>query len=296
MPKPTRDHDELHPMRESSIWIVLIIVSLLLIAGALWWRWSQRPAPAVQPAAVEVAQPTPETGPAQPEETTPEHPIETPPDEASLPPLANSDVQITDAIRGILSRKAISMLSLDNIVRHVVVTVDNLPNERASALHWPIRTTPGRFTVEGPADQQTIAASNSARYTSFVQLVESVDTGKMVALYKHFYPLFQTAYRDLGHPNGYFNDRLVAVIDDLLQAPEPQGPLHVILPPINSGVDVPITRPWVRYEFEDSKLESLSAGQKIMLRVGPSNERRLKAKLTALRAQIASIKQADNQN
>jgi len=52
--------------------------------------------------------------------------------------------------------------------------------------------------------------------------------------------------------------------------------------------DVPSTRPWVRYEFADPQLQSLSSGQKIMVRVGLENERRLKVRLKALRALVAT--------
>ena len=38
-------------------------------------------------------------------------------------------------------------------------------------------------------------------------------------MYKQYYPLFQQAYVDLGYPEGYFNDRLVEVIDHLLATP-----------------------------------------------------------------------------
>jgi len=48
-------------------------------------------------------------------------------------------------------------------------------------------------------------------------------------------------------------------------------------------------QPWVRYEFEDPQLEALSAGQKILVRMGPSNARQVKAKLRELRAAIATI-------
>lgn len=51
---------------------------------------------------------------------------------------------------------------------------------------------------------------------------------------------------------------------------------------------VPSVRPWVRYEFVDPALEALPAGQKIMLRVGPVNERRLKARLTELRRALVA--------
>jgi hypothetical protein len=48
----------------------------------------------------------------------------------------------------------------------------------------------------------------------------------------------------------------------------------------------PSLMPWVRYQFADPALESLASGQKIMVRVGSVNERRLKAKLRALRKEL----------
>jgi hypothetical protein len=47
---------------------------------------------------------------------------------------------------------------------------------------------------------------------------------------------------------------------------------------------VPSTQPWLRYEFADPTLQSLSSGQKILLRVGPTHRQTLKAKLAELRA------------
>jgi hypothetical protein len=43
----------------------------------------------------------------------------------------------------------------------------------------------------------------------------------------------------------------------------------------------------VRYRFADPELEQLAAGQKILIRMGTVNERRLKAKLAELREAIA---------
>jgi hypothetical protein len=41
------------------------------------------------------------------------------------------------------------------------------------------------------------------------------------------------------------------------------------------------------YQFEDPTLEARSAGQKILLRMGGAEARRLKAKLSDLRSQVA---------
>jgi len=44
----------------------------------------------------------------------------------------------------------------------------------------------------------------------------------------------------------------------------------------------------VLYEFDDPQLESLTAGQKILVRMGLDNERRVKARLAELRGLIAA--------
>jgi hypothetical protein len=97
----------------------------------------------------------------------------------------------------------------------------------------------------------------------------------VATVYFRLYPLFQLAYEDLGYPGQYFNDRLVEVIDDMLRAPEVEGLIQ-------------LTQPKVFYEFADPRLEGLSAGQKLMIRIGPANEAIAKAKLRDLRKAVAS--------
>jgi hypothetical protein len=63
-----------------------------------------------------------------------------------------------------------------------------------------------------------------------------------------------------------------------------EGPMKLELTDVKGPI--PSERPWVRYQYADPSLESLSAGQKILLRVGPVNGRRLKAKLAEIRAEL----------
>ena len=86
-----------------------------------------------------------------------------------------------------------------------------------------------------------------------MKLVNAVDTAKLVALYVRYYPLFQQAYRELGYPKGYFNDRLVEVIDHLLGAPEVPASAKLV-------------RPKVFYLYADPGLEAQSAGRKVLMR------------------------------
>jgi hypothetical protein len=118
-----------------------------------------------------------------------------------------------------------------------------------------------------------IAAANSARYRGYVQFAQSIDAGKLVDLYVHYYPLFQKAYSELGYPKGYFNDRLMEAIDDLLEAPAPKAPVR-------------LAQRKVLYQFEADDLEARSAGQKILMRMGSGNAATVKSKLREIRAAL----------
>ncbi len=161
----------------------------------------------------------------------------------------------------------------ERIILRIVATVDNLPRHAAPARMMPVKPVAGRFATLGTGDAAVIAPENAARYTPYVRIAQAINAHKLVALYSRFYPLFQRAYRELGYPNKYFNDRLIEAIDDLLAAPELDGP-------------VKLAQPKVLYEFADPDLEGRSAGQKIMLRMGRDNELKLKAKLRALRREL----------
>jgi hypothetical protein len=293
MQEPERS--TLSPPQESSRWGLVVVVLVLLVgAGGAWWWWQHAQAPVAPPApppAVASTSPVEAAPPALPASepaSGPQNPVEAlaPPD-AALPALVGSDDHVARALGELLGARDIAaFLQMDGLVRRVVATVDNLGREHAPARLWPVNPTPERFAVAGSGPVQTIDLDNAARYGALVRWIESVDMERAVALYARLYPLFQQAYEELGYPGRYFNDRLVAVIDHLLQAPEPAGPLVVKLTEVKG--DVPSTRPWVRYEFADPQLQSLSSGQKIMVRVGLENERRLKARLKALRALVAT--------
>jgi len=80
---------------------------------------------------------------------------------------------------------------------------------------------------------------------------------------------------ELGFPGSRFHDRLLEAIDDMLGAPAPAGPVKLV-------------RPKVLYQFADPELENLSAGQKIIVRMGAENAAKVKAKLRELRRELAA--------
>jgi flagellar basal body-associated protein FliL len=195
-------------------------------------------------------------------------------DSTPLPALNQSDQVVRDSLSGLLGAKSVEQFLVpENVVRHIVVTVDNLPRKKVAVDLRPIKPTPGDTVVSNQGDASSMSTANYARYAPFVHLVESTDPKTLATVYFRLYPLFQQAYEDLGYPGKFFNDRLVEVIDHLLAAPEPQGPIELV-------------QPKVFYQFADPRLEDLSAGQKLMIRMGPANERALKGRLRDLRAEL----------
>jgi hypothetical protein len=170
----------------------------------------------------------------------------------------------------------------DRLIRRLVVSVDNLPGRQYPRSNYRIaRAVPGQLVVrrvrlyQGEDETLYLNPDNYARYTPYIKLFTGMDSGQLVAIYRHFYPLFQAAYEDLGYPSAYFNDRLVDVIDNLLATPVVTGPVKLV-------------RPHVLYQYADPDLEALSAGQKILIRVGPENAEKLRSKLKELRRLLTS--------
>ena len=246
----------------------LIVVAALVAAGLWYWNTSHPPAMPPPPPAPVAAPPAPAV-PAGPR-----HPLETPA-EQPLPALDKSDGEIGAALAALNRDAAAHFLNLDGFVRRVVATIDNLPRESYATRLDPVKPMTGLPVTRGEGATLELARANSARYTPFIKAMDAVETRRLVDVYRHFYPLFQQAYVDLGYPNGYFNDRLVEVIDHLLDAPEVQGPIR-------------LTVPHVLYEYADPDLQSMSSGRKVMVRMGLDNERRVKAKLREIRAAVTA--------
>ncbi|TAN09144.1 MAG: DUF3014 domain-containing protein [Burkholderiaceae bacterium] len=299
---PHKDPLDFRPPQESrSAWKLLLAVLVLAIAAGwwFWWRPAHAPAPAAEPAA-QAPEPTPPEAPSNagavtplatepsPEASGPQNPVDAlgSPDSA-LPSVSESDQRVKKALGNLLGQGGLAdLIEFNHFVRRAVATLDNLGRSYAPDNMWPVRPTPERFTVTGAIGAQTIAPDNAARYDAFVAFAQGIPLGPAVKLYAELYPLFQSAYVDLGYPHGYFNDRLVAVLDLLIATPIPTGPIAVQTVQLKS--ENPSAQPWVHYEYVDPALESLSSGQKILIRMGPENERKMKAVLTDLRRRVAT--------
>ncbi len=212
------------------------------------------PAPAVEPPPAAVQ---PEPKPAPP-----------------LPGIAEADTVMRELLTLLGGeKKLIELFHLDHFIQRFVVTVDNLTHKDLPRRQLPVKGVTGPFLIQGIQTSEVISPYNSRRYTLYVELAEILDSRSLVDIYVRNYPLFQKAYTDLGYPAAYFNDRLVEVIDHLLETPDVVDPIR-------------LERPAILYRFADPELEARSAGQKILLRIGKDNAVRIKIKLKELREQL----------
>ncbi len=215
------------------------------------------PAPVIQ----YPVQPAPAAGPDQDPEPLPE-----------LGP--DSDVTINEGAAGLLGAETLEEIGFaEDFIRRFVVTVDNMARDRLPVRLRPVASIPGSFVVAGDEDNPVLSAENYRRYDRVVALFMAMPSPQLVDLYARNYPLFQEAYVELGYPDGYFNDRLIEVIDHLLEEPQVERPVALV-------------RPHVMFRFADPALEELSPGQKVLIRVGPENAGRIRAKLREFREEL----------
>jgi hypothetical protein len=266
---------------EDSFWKRTVVYSAIAVAvaaaaGAYYYFKVLKPdsAPPPPPPVAEA----PET-PAPAGETQ-HHPIPAAAPDKPLPKLSESDADMREALGSVFGRRPIEeMLVPDMVVRHIVVTVDNLPRNKIAEAMRPVKPIGGLTATNTSGDVITLSEENAARYAPFISLVQSTDMKQLGAMYIRYYPLFQEAYEDLGYPGQYFNDRLVQVIDHLLQTPEVRGPIQ-------------LKQGRVFYEYADPSLEARSAGQKLLLRMGSQNEAVVKQKLRELRIVVTTSQEA----
>lgn len=257
-------------------WVAGTILAAGLFAAGMYLGQNKKPPPPVE-APAKTAPPSAPVAVTAP--SGPQFPITPPTTDAAespsdLPMLDESDAAVLESMTGLFGLDALGELVYpEHVVQRIVATIDNLPRKKVAVQLLPVKPVAGSFAVIAQDNASAIDPKNYLRYAKYVELLDAVDAKKAVGWYRGFYPLFQQAYRELGYPDRYFNDRLIEVIDHLLAAPE-------------GAPSAALTHPEAFYLYADPGLEALSAGDKIMLRIGPANEAKAKAKLREIRREL----------
>ncbi|MCF1427802.1 MAG: DUF3014 domain-containing protein [Shewanella sp.] len=286
------DEDRLAPQDKSSgtngVAIIAIILVLLLSGGAYFY-FSKDSAPESEitveeitlpeqapPEPLPVAEPVPEPEPEPMTHTQPEPQVPTAPATKPLPSLDNSDTFIEDNTLKLADGMDISkLLVTQNMARRFVVFVDNLAQGELARKTSPLKGPSQIFTVTDITDKTYLNPDSYHRYDVYADFLSGLDEQQLVATYKKLLPLLNQAFDELGYQNTNFSERVTQAIDQMLAAPVIEDPIELNTISVN-------------YRFVDPELEALPAAQKLMIRMGPENSRKVKAVLKKLKTQLTA--------
>ena len=264
--------------------IALIVVGLAIVGFVIYSMTSTEPKPQVvsQPIAIPEPEPTVTEPEPEPEvEPVAEEPVEV--EEVAepafvLPLLNDSDQLIRDGVVSLTRHEGVNVwLSPNELIRKFVAFVDGIAIGQVAKDPVRILTPEGPFLAR-PISEEVYLLDNASykRYDFFTAVVVSLDARRAAEFFILVKPMLQEAYDELGYPNKKFDDVVFQAIGRLLETPVVNEPIRLV-------------RPVVMYQFEDKKLESLSAAQKQLIRMGPRNTRTLQVKLSEIALELRSL-------
>ena len=266
---------------------IIVGILLIVILAIVFWPSEDEPEPAVTPE-TEVTEPE-ITEPQEPEVFEPTQPAPTveleekdeveplPESVESAPePLDTSDpavkaslIESSSADEATVNR----MLVNEGLIQRFVVSVTNLANDEMAPNHQLLTPPEQNFRVYSQAGKQWIDAASYKRYTPYVDMLESFDNDALLNIYGIYKGDIQAKFSEIGKPDEDFNQVLLEAFDQLLDTPEVPVPVEVYSDS-------------VAYKYADERLENLNEPQKQLLRTGPDNMRRIKAKLRELKVLV----------
>lgn len=262
--------------------VLIAIIIIVILAVVFWPSGEDEPAPVEEQPAQEqpMAPPLddedtfePEPAPA-PVEIDPDkeiEPMDPQVEQAEPEPLDSSDEGIRQSLSSLSPQDNVNTLLVDEgLLQRFVVSVSNVANDEM-ANEQPLKAPEQTFRVYSQAGKEWIDAASYKRYTPYVQMMESMENTALLEMYKQYKPQIQEKYAEIGDPDQPFDEVISEAIDQLLNTPEVPVPVEVYSDS-------------VAYKYADPQLENLSEPQKQLLRTGPDNMRRIKAKLRELKA------------
>ena len=244
--------------------IVAGVVAIgLAVAGLAWWMRT-RPAPSADLERM-ASSVTPAPHPA---------PAAATPARTELPPLNELDPVVSRLIGEVSSSPLLSKwLATGNLARQMAALVEGAAGGSLPLRFLaPLRPT-GTFSVVERPGRTTIAPASYARYDAMAELIAALDPATVARVYRMLSPRLEEAHGELGVGERSFDSALREGLRRLSETPIPDGPVAVTA---RGGV----------YGFADPRLEALSPAQKLLLRSGPDNARRVQTQLSAIAAAL----------
>lgn len=263
---------------------IIIGVIVVVILAVIFWPDSDKKSEEkpdkvseqVKQKPLEPVEPEPFEGTPEPEpvEIDPNAEVESMPDEVEPEPLPAdaSDEGVKTALNNASEDDKVNQLVInEGLLQRFVVSVTNLANDEMAPNHQLLKAPEQSFRVYSQAGKEWIDAASYKRYTPYVDMLESFENDALISMFQQYRPQIQAKYAEIGDPDTPFQTVMINAIDKLLDTPEVPVPVEVYTDS-------------VAYKFADPQLENLNEPQKQLLRTGPDNMRRIKAKLREIKA------------
>ena len=183
-----------------------------------------------------------------------------------LPPLDQTDTLVRDLVRALSSHPRVAAwLATDGLIRNFVVVTHNIAAGRSPSRFLAVLKPAQPFAVAEANGIAVVDVRSYDRYNDIASAVASIDTAGAARLYSTLKPRILDAYAELGE-QGAFDAVLERAMARLLMTPVVEGEMSLV----PRGA---------LYQFNDSRIEQLSAAQKHLVRMGPRNMRTIQRKL-----------------
>lgn len=181
--------------------------------------------------------------------------------------LAQSDALVRKLAETLSSYPSITRwLATDGILRRFVTAVDMIAKGESPRRPLNFIQVDGEFQAQKMDDKEFLDPANYRRYSQFAAAVSSLDAAGCAKLYKQLRIPINQAYREMGYPDGNFDETMKKAFLNLLATPVVDGTIY-------------LEKDVVTFKMADSKLEDLYPAQKNLLRMGPENMKMVQAKL-----------------
>ena len=264
--------------------IALTIGGLLVLSGVLYWGFLQEqetpPAtpqtPVTPEVEIEVEEIVAVPAPPEAELPAPEPPAPEVPVEVEPPPisLGESDEVLAEAMTSINAGDlGDQFIMRPNGLERGVAIVDNLRQGAVPYKLLPVGRPSKAFPFTDNGLAVTMDPAGFERYNGLADTVAGIDVPATLALYDLLSAAIDEVWDALGYTDTGFEDAVLGTLGAIMLTPATNVEARLIKDESN----------WI---YEDEALESLSALQKQIMRMGPKNADKIQAKARELRGAL----------
>ena len=273
--RPTQDYIK----SDYAMKIIALLLGLLIVGGLIYYVINQPEILSIK------KEPEPlvfkETKQAEPTVSSPEPASEIPTITESettptfvLPSLDESDAETKKKINNLTADGSLSnWFHSEHLVRRGVTFIDGLSRGLQLNKMHKSPTPKGKFLVVKEGDKLWLNRENYQRYGYLINVIQAIDSDKLVKVFHQFRPLLEEAYGELGQAPKKLDNAVISALNQILSAPINNDPIE-------------LTQESVQYKYANPKLEALPPIQKQLLRMGPENTQIIQNKVRLLREKL----------